>query len=187
MERGVTKSKRRPLAIGLIVVLAVLGSLLVATQVIGRGQRTVVVDKRGDGGAFEPRSRPKVCDIVKATSELAKQGHLRHAVTTRGKIDLRENAPPVIITDHPIHGPIGLASFILSPGEPKVYAHLRDRRRTVVYFVKRRVIANAVGRRDKYFWVADQCPIHDDRAPNHRSAVQPLHSTHHHHHHHHSR
>jgi len=88
MQRGVTKSKRRPLAIGLIAVFVVLASLLVATQVIGHGQRTVVHDKRGDGGAFEPRTRPKVCDIVKATSELAKEGHLRHAVTVRGKITL---------------------------------------------------------------------------------------------------
>ena len=183
MQRGVTKSKRRPLAIGLIAVFVVLASLLVATQVIGRGQRTVVHDKRGDGGAFEPRTRPKVCDIVKATSELAKEGHLRHAVTVRGKINLSENAPPVIITRNRIHGPIGLASFILAPGEDKVYSHLRDHRKTVVYFVKRGVIANAVGRRDKYFWVADQCPIHDDRAPNHRSAVQPLHRVHHHHRH----
>ncbi|HEY7151929.1 MAG TPA: hypothetical protein VH391_09625 [Solirubrobacterales bacterium] len=179
MERGATKSKRRPLAIGLIVALALLGSLLVATQVLGRGDRTVVKDKRGDGGAFVPRTRPKVCDIVRATSELAKQGHLRHAVTVRGKINLHENAPPVIITNHRVHGPIGLASFILAPGEPKVYSHLRDHRRTVVYFVKRSLIANAVGRHDKYFWVADQCPIHDDRAPNHRSAVQPLHGRHH--------
>jgi hypothetical protein len=178
----VSKSKRRPLAIGLIAVLVVLGSLFVATQSIGRGQRTVVHDKRGDGGAFVPRTRPGVCDIVKATSELAPEGHLRHAVTTRGKIDLHENAPPVIITNHRVHGPIGLASFILSPGEPKVYSHLRDHRRTVVYFVKRQVIRNAVGRRDKYFWVADQCPIHDDRAPNNGSAVQPLHRAHRHHH-----
>jgi hypothetical protein len=181
MGRGVTKSKRRPLAIGLIACLALLGSLLLVTQVIGKGQRTVVKDKRGDGGAFVPRTRPKVCDIVKATSEFAKEGHFRHAVTTRGKIDLSNNAPPVIITRNRVHGSIGLASFILAPGEPKVYSHVRDHRKTVVYFVKRKVIENAVGRHDKYFWVADQCPIHDDRAPNNRSAVQPLHRHHHHH------
>ncbi len=175
------KSKRRALGVGLIAILAVLGSLALATSVIGK--RIVVNDKRGDGGAFEPHKRPGACDVVQATSELAKKGHLRHTVTTRGKMRLGLNAAPVIITDHRVHGSIGLASFVLSPGEPKVWSHLRNHRRTIVYFVKRSVIANAVGRHDKYFWVVDQCTIHDDRAPNRGSAKQRLRNRRHRHHH----
>ena len=176
------KSKRRALGIGLIAIVALAGSLLAAAAVLGKKQRVVVNDTRGDGGGFVQHDRPGVCDIIQATSELAKRGHLRHTVTVRGRITLSENAPPVIITKQRVHGSIGLAQFVLSPGEPKVWTHLRNNRRTVVYFTKRSVIENAVGRADKYFWIADQCTIHDDRAPNNRSATQPLRHRRHHHH-----
>ena len=177
------KSKRRALGIGLIAILALAGSLFVAAAVLGKQQRVIVNDRRGDGGGFVQHDRPGVCDIVQATSELAKGKHLRHTVTVRGRMTLSLDAPPVIITKHRVHGSIGLASFVLSPGEPKVWSHLRNNRRTVVYFTKRSVIANAVGRGDKYFWVADQCTIHDDRAPNNGSATQPLKHSHRHRHH----
>jgi hypothetical protein len=160
--------------------LVLFASLFAAPGVLGRGQRVVVPDPRGDGGGFAPHKRPGVCDIVEATSELAKKGHLRHTVTTRGRMNLTLNAPPVVITKRRVHGRIGLASYILTPGDPQVWSHLRNHRRTIVYFVKRRVIREAVGRTDKYFWVADQCPIHDDRAPNRSSAVQRLRNRHHH-------
>lgn len=174
------KSKRRALGIGLIVALALAGSLLAAAIVLGKKQRVVVNDPRGDGGGFVQRDRPGVCDIIQATSELARKGHLRHTVTVRGRISLSETAPPVIITKHRVRGSIGLASKVLSPGEPQVWSHLRNNRRTIVYFTKRSVIADAVGRRDKYFWLADQCTIHDDRAPDNGSAAQPLHHRHRH-------
>jgi hypothetical protein len=170
-----------------VVLLALVAGLLLTSTVIGKSKRTIVHDPRGDGGAFMPHTHPRVCDVIEATSELAKEGHLRHTVTVRGRINLGLNAPPVIITNHRLHGSnIGLASFILSPGEPNVWSHLRNHRHTVVYFVKRSVIAHAVDRRDKYFWVVDQCPIHSDRAPNHGSPAQALkaqrgrHAVHHH-------
>ncbi len=177
------KSKRRALGIGLIAAVAVAGSLFAAAAVFGKKQREVVNDRRGDGGGFVQHDRPGVCDIVQATSELAQKGHLRHTVTVRGRISLSETAPPVIITRRRVRGSIGLASFVLSPGEPGVWSHLRNNGRTVVYFTKRSVIANAVGRSDKYFWIADQCTIHDDRAPNNRSATQQLRNRHRHRHH----
>lgn len=177
------KSKRRALAIGLTAILALAGSLMIASGVIGKSKRTVVHDRRGDGGAFEPHTRPAACDILKATSKLvAKRGRLRHAVTTRGKQTLSLTAPPVVITRHRVRGSIGLAALVLSPGEAGVRAHLRNHRKTVVYQVKRRVVADAVQRRDKYFWVVDQCTIHRDKAPNHGSAVQSLRRHGHRHH-----
>ncbi len=176
---GMRCARRAPW-VGLIAALILLASLFAAPGVLGRGQRVIVPDPRGDGGSFAPHKRPGACDIVKATSELAKQGHLRHTVTTRGRTGEILNAPPVVITKHRVHGSIGLPAFILWPGDPAVWSHLRNHRKTVVYFVKRRVIKQAVGRSDKYFWVADQCPIHDDRAPNRGSAVQRLRSGHRH-------
>jgi hypothetical protein len=171
----VRKPRRRAPGIALVAVVALLASLAVATMVIGKSSRRVVLDPRGDGGAFTPHTHPKVCDVVKATSELAKHGHLRHSVTVRGRIDPSTNAPPVVITDHRVSGStIGLASFILSPGEPSVWSHLRHHHKTIVYFTKRKVIKDAVNRRDKYFWIVDQCPIRDDRAPNNHSATQRL-------------
>jgi hypothetical protein len=173
------KSKRQALGVGLITALALVGGLAVATNVIGKKQqRTVINDKAGDGGGFVPRKRPGFCDIVQATSELAEEGRLRHTVTTRGRVRRKYNAPPVVITRQRVRGSIGLASFVLSPGEPKVWSHLRNHRRTIVYFVKREVIRNAVDRRDKYFWVADQCQLHDDKAPDRGSATQPLKNRH---------
>jgi hypothetical protein len=166
------KSKRRALGIGLIALVVLAGSTLAAAAVVGKKQRVVINDPRGDGGGFIQHDRPGVCDIIQATSERAKGGNLRHTVTVRGRINLSETAPPVIITKNRVRDTIGLAAKVLSPGEPKVWSHLRNNRRTVVYFTKRSVIKEAVGRKDKYFWIADQCTIHDDRAPNNRSATQ---------------
>jgi hypothetical protein len=174
------KSKRRALGIGLIALVVLAGSTFAAAAVVGKKQRVVINDRRGDGGGFIQHDRPGVCDIIQATSERAKNGRLRHSVTVRGPINLSETAPPVIITKNRVRGPIGLAAKVLSPGEPKVWSHLRNNRRTVVYFTERSVIKNAVGRRDEYFWVADQCTIHDDRAPNNRSATQPFKRRHRH-------
>jgi hypothetical protein len=178
------RSIRRGPTLGLTAIVALLGIAALATPVIGKPRTTVVHDPKGDGGAFEPGTRPGYCDVVEATSKLAKRGRLRQTVTTRGPLNLGLNAPPVIITRHRVHGAIGLADYVLSPGETGVRTHLRDHRRTVVYYIKRSVIANAVDRDDKYFWVVDQCTIHDDRAPNNGSASQPLRPHHHHHHHH---
>ena len=175
-----TKLKRRAPAVALIAILALLGSLAVATDVLGKHSRKVIRDPRGDGGAFVPHTQPRVCDVVQATSELAKEGHLRHTVTVRGPITPSLNAPPVIITRQRVHDSIGLASFILSPGEPDVYSRLKNHRRTIVYFVKRSVIADAVGRHDRYFWVVDQCTLHDDRVPDSGSIKQRLRRYRHH-------
>jgi hypothetical protein len=166
-------STRRALATGLVAALALLAVLAAAATVIGKS-RTVVHDKRGDGGGFEPRKRLGACDVLRATSELARNGRLRHTVTTRGKMRLDLTAAPVIITKRRARHAIGLASYVLSPGEPRVWSHLRNHRRTIVYFVKRSVIANAVGRRDRYFWVVDQCTIHGDRVPDRGSVKQRL-------------
>jgi hypothetical protein len=186
-EPRMKSKRRRALGIGLLATVTLLVSLFVAPQVIGKAKRTIIHDRFGDGGALNPGSKPGFCDVVKATSKLARNGRVRHTVTTGGPLTLNLNAPPVVIKRHRVESTIGLADFILFPGEPGVRAHLKNHRRTVVYYVKRSVIADAVGNHKRYFWVVDQCNIHDDRAPDRGSPSQPLkhHHRHHHHRHHH--
>jgi hypothetical protein len=178
--------KRGTLGLASVAILVMIGSLVVATYVTANPRVTRVTDQRGDGGAIDSGTdrSPGFCDIVKTTSKLAKRGRVRHTVTTVGPIKPTFNAPPVLITKHRIRGSIGLVPLVLVPGVEGVRTHFKNDHRTVIYYLKRRQIKRAVGRSDKYFWVADQsnCPIHDDMAPNHGSAVQKLKPRRHHHH-----
>ena len=171
-----TNSTRRPLAIGLIVVLAVLGSL--SWRSPGHRPRPA---NRG-GGQARRRWRLR--------APLAAQG-LRHR---QGDLRAGQAGPPPSRGDHPGEDrPQGERS----PGDDHRPRDSRARSgsrpsssprasprstRTCETTVARGLLRETAcdrkrgGPPDKYFWVADQCPIHDDRAPNHRSAVQPLHS-----------
>jgi hypothetical protein len=172
--------------IGLLAVSIVLASLAMATNVFGKPKLTVVIDPRGDGGSLDSNTdqSPGYCDILRATSKLAKHGRLRHTVTTAGPVRATFNAPPVFITKH--RNKAARAApvlLILGPSESGVRLHFTNHRRKVTYYVKRRAVKEAVGRSDKYFWVADQafCGVHDDMAPNHGSASQALKPHRHHH------
>jgi hypothetical protein len=170
------KPNRRTLAIASIAVLAVLASLAVTASVIARLKPKVVEDRVGDGGS------PGYCDIVRATSKLARHGRIRHTVKTKGPIAPAFNAPPVYIKAKAFHGPhFGSGVFVLFPDEGGVHVHIKNHR-TVVYTVKRRTIKNHVHRRDRYFWLVDQvnCQPHDDFAPDHGSVSQRLQPRHHH-------
>jgi hypothetical protein len=170
------------LGVGLVAVLIVLGSLAMAAGVLGKPRPTIIKDPRGDGGGVQGHDHPGFCDVLQASSKLAKRGRVRHTVTTRGPIPDRFSAPPVLIKAHWVRDQIGLYRFLLSPGEPGVKTHFTNGRRTVVYFAKRRTIKAAVKRGDKYYWVVDQCPFHDDRAPDRGAPSQVLERHHHHRH-----
>jgi hypothetical protein len=169
--------------IGLALVLVVLASLALAGIVLGKAKLTVVKDPRGDGGSLGSGTNqsPGYCDVLRATSKLAKHGRVRHTVTVAGPVGATFNAPPVFITKHRIKGSIGQVPLILVPGQPGVRTHFSNQRRKVTYYLKRRTVKDAVRRSDKYFWVADQtnCGVHDDMAPNHGSASQGLRGRHH--------
>ena len=171
------------LGVGLLAVLIVLASLAMAGVVFGKPKLTVVTDRRGDGGGTN--QSPGYCDIIRATSKLAKHGRVRHTVTMAGPVGATFNAPAVYITKHRVQGSIGLVPLVLVPGQSGVSAKLSSDRRTVVYYLKRRTVKDAVKRSDKYFWLADQvnCQPHDDTAPNHGSMSQSLRPRHHRHHH----
>ncbi len=167
------------LGVGLLTVLVVLASLTMAGIVFGKPKLTVVTDRRGDGGGTN-QSLGR-CDIIRATSKLAKHGRVRHTVTMVGPVGATFNAPAVFITKHRVRGSIGLNPLVLVPGQRGVRTHFSGDRRTVVYYLKRRTVKNAVHRSDKYFWLADQvnCQPHDDMAPNHGSVSQSLKPRHH--------
>src|SRR5262245_50062957 len=123
--------KRGTLGLALIAVLVMLGSLAVATYVAAKPRVTRVIDPRGDGGALDSSNRrpPGFCDILKATSKLAKGGRVRHTVTTAGPINPTFNAPPVLITKHRVRGSIGLVPLVLVPGVSGVRTHFKNDRR----------------------------------------------------------
>ncbi len=181
------KPKRRPLGVALIAILALAGSLAVATNVLGKRTLTVIEDPKGDGGAVVPGTHPGFCNVIKATSKLARKRRVRHTVTVRGRLSgSPDTTPGVFIKKRWTPGAIGLPDFILLPGEPGVRSHRTNHGRTIVYYVKRRRIADAVDHRRKYYWVVDQCNIPDDRAPNHGSPSQTLKNSRHHGRHHHA-
>lgn len=171
------------LGVGLLIVLIVLASLAMAGIVLGKPKLTVVTDRRGDAGrANQGLGR---CDIIRATSKLAKEGRVRHTVTLAGAVGATFNAPPVFITKHRVVGSrIGPNPLVLVPGQPGVRVKFSEDRRTVVYYLKRRTIKHAIKRSDKYFWLTDQvnCQPPTDSAPNHGSVSQSLKPRHHRHH-----
>ena len=171
------------LGVGLLAVLVVLASLTMAGIVLGKPKLTVVTDRRGDGGSLGSGTdqSPGYCDIIRATSKLAKHGRVRHTVTMAGPVGATFNASPVFITKHRVEGSIGQVPLVLVPGQRGVRTKFSGDRRTVVYYLKRRTVKDAVKRSDKYFWLADQtnCGVHDDMAPNHGSVSQSLKPRHH--------
>jgi hypothetical protein len=167
------------LGVGSLVVLIVLASLTMAGIVLGKPKLKVVTDNRGDGGGGN--QSPGYCDVIRATSKLAKHGRVRHTVTMSGPVGATFNAPAVYITKHRVRGSIGLVPLVLVPGQSGISTKFSGDRRTVVYYLKRRAIKDAVKRSDKYFWLADQvnCQPADDVAPNHGSVSQSLKPRHH--------
>ena len=87
-----------------------------AGVVFGKPKLTVVTDRRGDGGGAN--QSPGYCDIIRATSKLAKHGRVRHTVTMVGPVGATFNAPAVYITKHRVRGSIGLVPLVLVPGQP---------------------------------------------------------------------
>jgi hypothetical protein len=167
------------------VVVVLVGGLLLASAVIGKPKTAVVHDPSGDGGAQNAAS----CDILKATSRLAKHGKLRHTVTTRGKVGLKitDTSPPVVLISSKKHfgGGLNLA-VVLSPSAQGVHARIKGHHKTVLYTLKRSVIASELPKgQERYFWLASTCLNPADTAPNHGTVAQALKKPKRHHHHHH--
>ena len=165
--------------VGLLAVVIVLASLVTAGVVLGKPKLTVVTDRRGDGGRANQGLGH--CDLIRATSKLAKHGRVRHTVTMGGPVGANFNAPAVYITKHRVVGQRIPNPLVLFPGQRGVRTHFSSDRRTVIYYLKRRTVKHAVHRSDKYFWLADQvnCEPPTDSAPNHGSVSQPLKPRHH--------
>ena len=169
------------LGVGLLAVLIVLASLAMAGVVFGKPKLTVVTDRRGDGGGAN--QSPGYCDIIRATSKLAKHGRRRHTVTRSARVGATFNAPAVYITKHRVRArsdwSAGARPWPVR-GQRQVF-----KRSTYGCLLPQATDRQGRGQAlDKYFWLADQvnCKPHDDTAPNHGSVSQSLKPRHHRHH-----
>ncbi len=155
------------LALGLVLCAAVLGATKTAK----------VVDPRRD-------SSDPVCDVLKATSKLAKRGRVVYTVTMRGATS-KLLAPSIIIKSKPFRDGVSTNFGVLSPFTETARTSFTGHHHTIVMSFRRSAVAEEVGNKDHYYWAVYTCSGPGgkvDRAPDTGSRRQALKQPRRHHH-----
>ncbi len=160
-----------------MVALLALGLVLCAA-VFGATKTARVVDPKRD-------SSDPVCDVLKATSKLAKRGRVVHTVTMRGTTS-KLTAPSIIIKSGPFRAGVSANFGVLSPFAETARTSFTGHHHTIVMSFKRSAVAEQVGNKNRYYWAVYTCsgPGKVDRAPDTGSRRQALKQPRRHHHHH---
>ncbi len=154
------------LALGLVLCAAVLGAT-----------RTVkVLDPKRDS------SEPS-CDVLRASSKLAKRGRVVHTVTMRGTTS-KLLAPSVIVKSKPFRDGVSSNFGVLGPFTETARIRITGHHHTIVMSFKRSSVAEEVGNKSRYYWAVYTCsgPGSVDRAPDTGSRRQALKQPRRHHH-----